>query len=74
MSKAMDIAEAVTKAAIDQLETEIEAVEADAFISGWYACMKSDVRNDDGTVWGGDEHEALLDAALDKYMKGQGEL
>ncbi len=70
----MDVAEAVTKAAIDQLETEIEAVQADAFIAGYRACYGDlsgvphlDLPFDD------DELDDLIDAALDKYMKGQGE-
>ena len=70
----MDIAEAVTKAAIDQLETEIEAVEADAFIAGYRACY----RNLSGVPhlelpFDDDELDDLLDSALDKYMKGHGE-
>ena len=67
MSKAMDVAEAVTRAAIDQLETEIEAIHADAFIAGYRAC------HDDHLPFGDDDFDDLLDAALDKYMKGQGE-
>ena len=71
MRKAMDVAEAVTRAAIDQLETEIEAIEADAFIAGWRALSEIPRVPDDIEI--DDFLDNCLDAALDKYMKGQGE-